>query len=234
MTGKARIWTVVVAVAVLAASVVTSAAASSRVAPKASRTFAGYQVSKPKTHVTSATTTFVVPAITCKKGFSGVGPSVVVQTAVNKHNSYANEVAAVGVGCVNKKAEYESIIGIGSHSFNDFPFAAGDVVVVSVKLTKSKTTVTIDDRTSGRHKTRTGPGGIGAIAYIGDQGLEINNKKTGLDPFTKTAFTNAEVNGRSLAAEKAVAFERKRGETLQIGVSKLSKGKNFTLTFEHS
>jgi hypothetical protein len=234
MTSKARIWSVLVVAGVLSASVVTSAAASSGVAPKVSKTFAGYEVSKPKTHIMSATTTFVVPTITCKKGFSGVGPSVVVQTAVNKHNTYANEVAAVGVGCVNKKAEYESIIGIGSQSFNDFPFAAGDVVVASITLTKSKTTVSIDDTTSHDHKTRTGAGGIGAIAYVGDEGLVINNKKTGLDPFTKTQFTKTEVNGKSLAAQKAIAFERKRGGTLQIAVSKLSKGKNFTLAFRHS
>jgi hypothetical protein len=234
VTSNARRSTVVVAVVGVALSVVTAAAAASHAKPQPSKTFAGYEVSKPKTGIKSATAIFVVPTITCKKSFSGVGPSVVVQTKPNKHNVYSDDVAAVGVGCANKHAEYESIITIGSHSFNDFPFAAGDKVVATVKLTKSKTTVEVDDTTSGAHKTRTGRGGVGAIAYIGDQGLVINKKKTGLDPFTKTVFTNSEVNGKSLVAEKATAFERTRGKTVQIAVSKLSKGKDFDLTFTHS
>jgi hypothetical protein len=234
MTSGVRVWTVCAAAVVLTTSVVTSAGAVATVAAQHSKTFAGYQVSKPTAHVNTATTTFVVPTITCKKSFSGVGPSIVVQTTPNKHNIYTDDVGAVGVGCENRQPEYESIITINAHTFNDFPFAANDKVVVTVTVKKSKTTVVIDDTTSGAHKTRTGAGRVGATAFIGDEGLVINSKKTGLDPFTKTSFTASEVNGKSLAAEKAVRFERVRGKTVQIDVSKLSKGKDFTLTFEHS
>lgn len=234
MTRTSRVWLVLAAAIALAASVSTSARATATKAPQRSATFAGYEVSKPTAHVTTATTTFIVPTITCKKSFSGVGPSVVVQTTPNKHNVYTDDVAAVGVGCEKKVPAYESIITIDGHNFNDFPFAAGDKVVVNVTVKKSKTSVTIDDITSGAHKTRAGAGRVGAIAYIGDEGLVINSRKTGLDPFTKTSFTASKVNGKSLAAQKALGFERKRGKTVQIAVSKLSKGKDFTLTFEHS
>jgi hypothetical protein len=132
MRQEVRSWAVLVAAvvggaAVMAGPVAASAAARGGVAPRVSPTFAGYQVAKSKGHVTSATTTFVVPSITCKKSFSGVGPSIVVQTTPNKRNVYLTDIAAVGVGCVKMKPTYESIISVNSHSYNDFPFAADDV-----------------------------------------------------------------------------------------------------------
>ncbi len=234
MTANARVLIAVSAALTLAGSLATTASAAPSTTPIASKTFAGYEVTKTKTHVSSVTTTFAVPTITCKKSLSGVGPSIVVQTTPNKKNTYAIDAAAVGVGCVKGKPEYESIIEVNSTSFNDFPFSAGDKVKVTITLNKKKTSVTVDDLTSKTSKTRTGAGRLGEYAYLGDEGLEINSKKTGLDPFTKTSFTGSEVNGKSLSAEKAVAYEAKRGKTLLIAVSKLSKGKDFELTFEHS
>ncbi|HTW19688.1 MAG TPA: G1 family glutamic endopeptidase [Mycobacteriales bacterium] len=202
--------------------------------PVASKFFAGYLVSKTKGSLTSATTTVVVPNITCKKSYSGVGPSIVVETKPNKKNVYFVDVAAVGVGCVKGKPEFESVLQVNGSSSNDISFAAGDKVTMTVTVTKSRTSVSVDDLTSGAHKTRTGAGKVGEYAYVGDQGLQINNYKTPLDPFTKTSFSGSEVNHKSLTAEKAVAYERKRGKTLLIAVSKLSSGKNFSTTFKHS
>ena len=234
MTPNAKVLIAVAAALTVSGSLTTTASASASTAPIASKSFAGYEVTKTKTHVSSVTTTFAVPSITCKKSFSGVGPSIVVQTTPNKKNVYAIDAAAVGVGCVKGKAEYESIIEVNNDSFNDFPFSAGDSVKVTITLNKKKTSVTVDDLTSKTSKTRTGAGRLGEYAYLGDEGLEINSKKTGLDPFTKTSFTASKVNGKSLSAQKAVAYEAKRGKTLLIAVSRLSKGEDFDLTFEHS
>lgn len=231
------------AAAMLATTMMTTATASTRsvgtsadrsAAVQKSASFAGYEVSKPTAHVNTASATFNVPTITCRKNFSGVGPSLLVQTTPNKHNVYTDDIAAVGVGCENKQPAYESIIQINGHSYNDFPFAANDKVKVTVTVRKAGTSITVADLTSGAHKTRTGSGRVGAIAYIGALGLVINSKKTGLDAFSKTSFTDATVNTKSLAAEKAQAFEWTRGKTVKVAVSKLSKGKDFTLTFKHS
>jgi hypothetical protein len=237
MNRNPRMFVIIAAAAMITTSLVTSAAATGAATARAvqkSRSFAGYEVSKPKSHVNRATVTFLVPTIKCKKNFSGVGPSLSVQTTPNKKDVFTDDIAAVGVGCENKQPAYESIIQIDGHSFNDLPFAANDKVKVTLTVVKPRTTVTVDDITSGAHRTRTGAGRVGAIAFIGDLGLIINNKKTGLDSFSKTLFTDAMVNGKTLAAEKAQPFEWTRGKTVRVAVSKLSKGKDFTLTFKHS
>jgi len=163
-----------------------------------------------------------------------VGPSLSVQKTPNKKGIYTDDIAGVGVSCQSAKPNYVSIIEVDGKNFNDIPFAANDKVTVTVRLAKSTTRVSVDDVTSGAHKTRTGAGRVGAVAFIGDLGLIINSKKTGLDSFTKTSFTNVAVNGNSLAQEKALAFDWKRGNTVKVAVSKLSKGKDFALTFKHS
>ncbi|HEX3823266.1 MAG TPA: G1 family glutamic endopeptidase [Mycobacteriales bacterium] len=239
MNRNARAALVLSAAAVAATTLVASAAAATGSVSRSqtvqkSPSFAGYEVSKPTAHVNTATATFTVPTITCKKNFSGVGPSLVVQTTPNKHNIYTDEIAAVGVGCENKQPAYESIIQINGHSYNDLPFAANDKVKVTVTVRKQRTAVTVEDVTSDAHKTRTSSGRVGATAYIGDLGLIINSKKTGLDAFSKTSFTDVSVNTKSLAKEKAQAFDWTHGKTVKVAVSKLSKGKDFTLTFKHS
>jgi hypothetical protein len=197
--------------------------------------FAGYQVSKPKTHVKSATASFVVPTITCKKNASGVGPAALVDSTVNKKtNTFTYSGAAVGVGCENKQPAYESIIIVDNVNFNDFPVAAGDRVVLSVHMSKSGTTASFDDVTSGAHKTRTGKGAIGASARVGASSLQINNVGVGLDPFTTIAGSKVEINGKPIANEKPMRFTWVRHRTVLVAASALSKGKDFTLTFKHS
>jgi hypothetical protein len=233
LTSRIRTGAVLVAALALITTAVTSAAAASHAAPQANAAFAGYEVAKPKTHVHLATATFVVPTITCKKNFSGVGPSVVVVTVPNKHNVDIGEIAGVGVGCPNLTPTYVSIISINNKSY-DQPLSAGDKVTVTVALNKTRTKITIDDITSGTSETRTAAGKIGANAFIGDEGVSINHMNGGLDPFTKTAFTGVKVNGKSLAAEKAQAFNWVHAKKVLIGVSKLTKGEAFDLTYKHS
>jgi hypothetical protein len=204
-------------------------------AKQTNTTFAGYLVSKPTGHVKSATATFVVPTITCKKNASGVGPAVLVQSAPNKKNVTTFLGGGIGVGCEHKQAVYESIIVVGGNSTNDLTLAAGDHVTVSVKAVKRKTKVVLDDTTSGGHKTRTGKGMVGATAFIGDSSLEIDNVGVGLDPFTKIPVTGALVNGKSLKAEHAARVTWVRHHTVLVTPSALhGGGKNFTLTFKHS
>jgi hypothetical protein len=236
MTGTLRMGLVLATAVVLATPVITPATAAVTAAPQPSTSFAGYQVSKPKTHVSTATTTFVIPMITCKKNFSGVGPSALVDTVPNKHNRTTYSGGAVAVACAHKEPQYEAILVINGTN-NDEPslgLSVGDKVTVIVTTKKSTTKVVFEDVTSGAHKTLTGPGKVGSTVSIGDEVVSTGHHRLGLDPFTKTSFTNCTVNGKSLAAQKAIGFERKLGKTVQISVSPLRKGKDFDLTYHHS
>jgi hypothetical protein len=237
MTGTLRTGVVLAAAVLLTAPLVTSATAAGAAAPQPSTSFAGYQVSKPKTHVSTATTTFVIPMITCKKNFSGVGLSVLIDTIPNKHNITTYSGGAVAVGCDHRQPRYEAILVINglNHDQRKLSLAVGDKVTFNVTTTKPKTKVAFDDTTSGAHKTLTGPGKVGSSVSIGDEVISTgHHHRLGLDPFTKTSFTNCTVNGKSLAAQHAIRYERKLGKTVQISVSPLRNGKNFSLTFHHS
>jgi hypothetical protein len=203
--------------------------------------FAGYQVNaSKKRRIKSATETFVIPAITCKKNFSGVGPAAIVDSTVNKRtNTFTGEVAAVGVACSHKQPIYQSIIQVGGKLFNDQPtLAAGDHVDVTVTMGKRKVTATLDDLTSHTRFTHSGKGATGASASLGGATLGINHHTVGLDPFGKLRITGAEVNGKSLKAEKAERvtwINKKHPKHILVTASRLkAAGKNFVLTFKRS
>jgi len=208
----------------------------SRVSGLTNPNFAGYQVQSPKKHIGTVTETFVIPSITCKKNYSGVGPSVIVASTVNKKtNTYSNSGAGVGVACVHKLPKYQSIIEVDSTFYNDQPLlAAGDRVTVTTKMGKHKVAVTLDDLTSNTKFSHTGKGATGATADLGCATLQINKHSLGLDPFGKLKVTKAEVNGKSLKAEKAAKVTWVHKHHVLVTASKLSKGKNFTLTFKRS
>ena len=197
--------------------------------------FAGYQVTKPKAPLNSASASFVVPSITCKKNFSGVGPSVVISSTGSKKRPSTFSGAGIGVGCQHKTPAYQAIITVnGTTSNPSFKVAAGDTFNVSVKMTTARTKVTVDDTTSGAHKTVLGKGRTGVTAQIGNRSLSINKKGVGLDPFTKTKITGAEVNRKSLTAEKAVRYTWVRGSRVLVAASRLTDGRTFTVSFRHS
>jgi Peptidase A4 family len=230
---------VALAVAGLVATA-TQAAPALATAGQTNLTFAGYQLSKPATHVKSATATFTIPTISCKKNFSGVAEGVVIDSTVNKKtNSFVQTVGGIGAGCSKHQPEYVSIIDVDSTNSNDLVgLAPGDKVQVTVKTSPTRDSVTVDDLTAKVHKTRAGKGTTGLTADIGGSALDINNIGVGLDKFTPISVTAATINGKSLAAEKAsvVTWVRtKRGKsTVLVTAGKLSKGKDFTVTFKHS
>jgi hypothetical protein len=219
-------------VTVAGAIVIPLAAASAAPAHEhKSSTFAGYEVSMK---VSTATATLVVPTITCKKNFSGVGPTIIVQSRVDKKtNSYTNSGGGVGVVCEKKQAVYDAVLIVDGAETNVPGLAPGDHVAVSVTEKKSKTVVTVNDVTSSFHKTIKGKGAVGATAYFGDEGVAISKKSVGIDPFTKTAFTDSLVDGKTLKAVHAFPVRRFHKSTLEIGISALTKGKDFALIYKH-
>jgi hypothetical protein len=210
--------------------------ATPHIAAQTSEQFAGYQVDKPKTHVNSATVTFTVPSITCKKNLSGVGPAVIVQSTVNKKkNTFTYSGGGIGVACEHKSPLFVALIVINGDTINDetVPVAAGDSVTVVTKMVKAQTKVTLTDHTSKTSDTKTGKGAIGELAQFGNRVL-AQGANLELDPFSRTSYTGAEVNGKSLQAEKAARVIWKRKRKVLVTTGPLSKGKNFTNTFKAS
>jgi Peptidase A4 family len=193
-----------------------------------SAVFAGYDVARQGS-LTTTSARFVVPKITCRSRESGVGPSVAL---VNRRGTYSG--AGVGVVCQHGKPHYQAIEVVADEPTDSFALAAGDHVLVSVRVTKSRATVSVRDLTSAAHRTLHGKGGLMTFAELGVQSISQGARTFGIDPFTATRITDAVVNGHSLKREHAYPTERVRGKVVQVTVGKLHKGKDFTVTFRHS
>lgn len=200
-----------------------------------SPTFAGYEVSESKKHIKGASVTFVVPTITCKKDFSGVGPSVLIDSTV-VHNTYSDSGGGIAVVCENREPDYVALPVVDGTNYNDTNVAisAGDKITMTVKY-GAKTTVKLVDDTTHQVDTHTGKRSVGETAYFGDSGIEINHKGVGLDPFTPTPFSAATVNGRPIGKESPQRYQwvDKHGHVL-VTASALSGKNAFTTTFKQS
>jgi hypothetical protein len=214
----------------LGAGVATAQAAS----VKTSSTFAGYEVTETK-GIKTATITFVVPTITCKQNYSGVGPSVVIASTVHK-NTYSYSGGAIAVACQNKQPVYVALPIVDGTNYNDrnVPIAAGDKITVTVKYGQ-KTAVTLVDDTTHQVDKHTGRKSLGESAYFGDSGLEINHKGVGLDPFTPTPFSAATVNGQPIGKASPQRYDWVDSHhNVLITASALTHKENFTTRFKRS
>jgi hypothetical protein len=189
-------------------------------------------------HIHSATVSFVIPRITCRKNLSGVGPAVLIQSTGNQRtNAHSESGGGVGVACEHKKPIYNAIVEVVNRSYDDnlHPLAAGDKVVVRVTYAKTKTVATVNDLTAKRRFTRAGRPTVGEIAFFGDSSVEIDQQGIGLDPFGTTHFSAVKVNGRSIVAQKPIRtnWVNTKGAVL-VAASKLRKNDTFTTTFKRS
>lgn len=234
--GSRRVLTVVATaglVVPIGAGATASASAGGAAKVPTQKTFAGYELSKPKAGVWTASASFVIPSITCKKHESGIGPAVIVDTMPNKKNIYLTDIAAVAVSCVNNQPKYVTINQVENNYDNKYTnLQAGDTVDLSITASKKTTKVTVDDVTQKESETRTGKPDPGENASIGAAGLEINKHSVGIDPFGTLTIKDALINGKTLKAEKAVQYDLKFKTTL-VDSSKLHHGDDFTDTFVH-
>jgi len=199
-----------------------------------SRTFAGYELTDSK-GIKAATVTFVVPTITCKKNYSGVGPSVVIASTVH-HGTYSDSGGGVAVVCQNRQPNYVALPIVDGVNYNDgnVPIAPGDKVTLTVKY-GGKTVVTLVDDTTHQVDQHTGKGSLGEAAYFGDNGVEINHQGVGIDPFTSTSFSAAELNGQPIGKQSAQRYEWvDNHHVVLVTASALSHKEDFTTTFHHS
>ena len=200
-----------------------------------SHTFAGFKVAEPTRHITSASVTFVVPAITCHANFSGVGPSVLITSTV-RHHRYSFSGGAVAVACQDNLPVYVALPVVDSNQYDDYgvPVAAGDRVTVAVRYGQT-TKVTWTNDTTHQVDVHTGKRSRGEDAYFGDNGIAINHRNVGLDAFTKTSFSAAKVNGRAIGREAPVRYTWvNKSHVVLVTASKLSHRGDFTTTFRHA
>ncbi len=226
---------VVTALATMASVAGAAVATATSGTVTTSRTFAGYRVTEPKKHIRTATVKFVVPTITCYQNFSGVGPSVLIDSTVHNHR-YSYSGGGIAVGCQNKQPTYIALPIVDSLNYDDtnVPIAAGDKITLTVKYGQN-TTVTLVDDTTHQVDTRTGKRSLGVTAYFGDSGIEVNHHGVGLDPFTTTSFSGATVNGRPIGSQSPRRYKWvDSSHVALVTASTISHKDHFTTTFKRS
>ncbi|HVT21108.1 MAG TPA: G1 family glutamic endopeptidase [Mycobacteriales bacterium] len=202
--------------------------------PRHSSIFAGYEVSKPTAHLRNVTATFVVPRITCEHEFGGVGPAVLVYSHVNpRTGAHRTSGGGVGVACEDGNAFYESVFIVNDRTVQQglVGFSPGDVVVVSVTVTRAHTSVSIDDRTAGTSMSHGGAGHVASQTFVGDSSVTVNGVSGELNPFSKTHATGVRIDGRPLAKNHPHRYVWARDGKTLVTASALTAGENFTLTF---
>jgi hypothetical protein len=235
MTGKTwwRVGSVITGLGVLAVTTVGAPAVAVPTAGQTNAEFAGYDVQKATGHISSVSEKFVVPKITCKKDFSGVGPAIVLNSVVHrKSNSFTVAEVGVGAGCESKTPTYDAIVQVDGVAHNDFHVSAGDHITVSIVAKKHKTIATLVD---GKQTSRY-PGAkmVGASTFLGATSIAVSKKNVKLDPFTPIKVSRAKVNGKSLASQHATKLTWVNGKTVLVKPSKLAKGGEFVLRFVNS
>ena len=202
-------------------------------APANSRDFAGYAAAVPAGSATVMTASFTVPTLSCTTADRAITPS----TAVYHGNSVS--AAFVFTGCVNGTAVYyPGLVVNGTETdFTTSPFAAGDVIDVTTKVSTNRTRVQVTDVTTGVTQKIIGAGASASAAYIGDDALFTSSQALIHVPdFGKLKYRNGLIDGKTLASWRPHAYQRvnSRG-TVQIATGTLStSGLAFATRYEHS
>jgi len=199
------------------------------------RTFAGYQTTVPTGSATVMTGSFAVPTLSCTTAQRFIAPSA----GVLVNNFRSASVSFVFVGCANGAAVFFPglVVNGKAKSFSSSPFAAGDVIDLTTKVSTNRTRVQVTDVTTGVTQKIIGSGARASAAFFGDDAAFTNSGKLLHVPdFGKLKFRNCLIDGKTLAHWRPRAFQRvnSRG-TVQIGIGTLSSsGLAFATRFEHS
>ena len=203
--------------------------------PASSRYFAGYQAAVPAGSATVATASFTVPTLSCTTTDRAIAPSA----AVPANNGKTVSAAYVVTGCVNGQAVYSPGLIINGKGVgrSTAPFAAGDVITLTTKVSTNRTRVQVTDVTTGVTSKLLGAGARASSAYFGDVALGSRTVALYHVPdFGKLTFKNCLIDGKPLASWHPHAYQRvnSRG-TVQIQTGGLwPAGTAFTTHYQHS
>ena len=201
-------------------------------APANSRDFAGYAAAVPAGSATVMTASFTVPTLSCTTADRAITPS----TAVYHGNSVS--AAFVFTGCVNGTAVYyPGLVVNGTETdFTTSPFAAGDVIDVTTKVSTNRTRVQVTDVTTGVTQKIIGAGARAQVVLISDNSWTTSTGRWHVPDFGKLTFKNCLIDGKALASWHPRAYQRVNSNgTVQIRTGGFWPGGTaFTTHFMHS
>lgn len=203
--------------------------------PASTRTFAGYQTAVPAGSATVATASFTVPTLSCSASARGIAPAA----GVPANNYDTASVAFLFTGCVNGQAVYfPGLVVNGTETdYTTTPFAAGDVINLTTKVSVNRTRVQVTDATTGVTQMIIGTGARASAAYFGEDGwFSSSAALLHVPDFRKLTFKNCLIDGKTLASWHPHAYQRvnSRG-TVQIATGGLWPGGTaFTTHYQHS
>ena len=201
-------------------------------APANPRDFAGYAAAVPAGSATVMTASFTVPTLSCTTADRAITPS----TAVYHGNSVS--AAFVFTGCVNGTAVYyPGLVVNGTETdFTTSPFAAGDVVDVTTKVSTNRTRVQVTDVTTGVTQKIIGAGARAQVVLISDNSWTTSTGRWHVPDFGKLTFKNCLIDGKALASWHPRAYQRVNSNgTVQIRTGGFWPGGTaFTTHFMHS
>jgi Peptidase A4 family len=187
--------------------------------PTSSRTFAGYQATVPAGSATVLTASFTAPALSCTTADRAIAPS----TGVPVNNYKTVSAAFLFTGCVNGTAVYfPGLVVNGTETdYTASPFAAGDVINLTTKVSTNRTRVQVTDVTTGVTQKIIGPGARASAAFVGDEAwLSSSGALMRVPDFGKVQFKNCLLDGKTLASWRPKAYQR----VTSLGVVQISTG----------
>jgi hypothetical protein len=203
-------------------------------APASTPTFAGYQTAVRAGSATVATASFTVPALSCPTFARGIAPDV----GVPANNYQTVSVAFLFTGCVNgRPVYYPGLVVNGTETdYTTTPFAAGDVINLTTKVSVNRTRVQVTDVTTGVTKMIIGTGARASAAYFGEDGWYSSGALLHVPDFRKLTFKNCLIDGKTLASWNPHAYQRVNSHgTVQISTGGLWPGGTaFTTHYQHS
>jgi len=209
------------------------AAALATAGPISNRTFAGYQAGVPAGSATVLTASFTVPTLSCTTTDRSIAADAGVLA------SKTASVAGVVTECVSGTAVYYPwlLVNGTETDYTASPFAAGDVIDLTAKVSTNRTRVQVTDVNTGVTQKIIGAGFSPRAAYVGDDGWGSSSGQLQHVPdFGKLTFKNCILDAKTLASWGPQAFQRVNSiNTLQISNGNFWPGGTaFTTHFVHS
>jgi hypothetical protein len=199
--------------------------------PISNRDFAGYQTTVTTGSATVSAASFTVPTLSCTTKDRAIAASAAVW--VNNYRSLS--AAFVFTGCVNGRARYFPGLVSNGREFDHTttPFAAGDVIDLTTKVSTAGTKIIVKDVTTGVTVQHRGRGASAKAAFIGDASwANRNGSRQGVPNFGKLRFTNCLIDGKSLGSRHPRAYQRVNGSgTVEIATGGLWPGGTTFNTF---
>jgi hypothetical protein len=203
--------------------------------PVSNRSYAGYQAAVTAGSSTVSAASFTVPTLSCTTTDRAIAPSAAVWV-----NNYKTVSAAyVFTGCVNGRAVYyPGLVSNGKETdHTTTPFAAGDVIDVTTKVSTGRTKIIITDVTTGVTVQHLGRGASANAAFIGEAAWATSTgAREGVPNFGSLAFRNCLIDGTALGGWHPRALQRVNGSgTVEISTGGLWPGGTaFTTHYQNS